>query len=127
MTAYDVVKTTTFFAEAVKVGMGLNDVDAEKYSEALERSSLDAMLNLYKANYPRPPYKDEQTFPPVKCPVLMFHGLDDPFLLPGALNDTWQWVESELTLITLPNAGHWVHIDAADLVTNRMTRWLTQE
>ena len=69
------------------------------------------MLNYYNANYPKPPYKDEQNYPPVKCSVLMFHGLDDPYLLPGALNDTWKWVEKDLTLITVPKAGHWVHHD----------------
>jgi epoxide hydrolase 4 len=56
---------------------------------------------------------------------LMFHGLDDPFLLPGALNDTWRWLEKDLTLVTVPKAGHWVHHDAAELVTKRMVGWLT--
>jgi epoxide hydrolase 4 len=101
--------------------------ERKKYVEALQRSSMEGMQNYYKANYPKPPYKDEQTFPPVKCPVLMFHGLDDPYLLPGALNDTWKWVEKDLTLITVPRAGHWVHHDAAELVTKRMVGWLTQE
>ena len=54
-----------------------------KYVEAFKRSSMEGMLNYYKANYPREPYKDDQTFPPVKCPVLMIHGLQDPYLLPG--------------------------------------------
>jgi pimeloyl-ACP methyl ester carboxylesterase len=62
----------------------------------------------------------------VKCPVLLIHGLMDQYLLPGALNDTWKWVESELTLVTLPNAGHFVHRDAADVVTRKMVRWLTE-
>src|SRR5262249_20709435 len=78
-------------------------------------------------NYPRPPYKDDRTFPAVKCPVLLVHGLDDKYLLPGALNDTWKWVEKDLTLVTVPKAGHWVHRDAADLVNRRMVRWLTQD
>ena len=99
----------------------------KKYIEAFRRSSIEEMVNYYKANYPRPPYTDEIDYPPVKCPVLMFHGLGDPFLLPGALNDTWRYVEKHLTLVTVPKAGHWVHHDAADLVTNRMVRWLTQE
>jgi pimeloyl-ACP methyl ester carboxylesterase len=96
------------------------------YVEALERLSIEAMVNYYKANYPRPPYKEE-SYPPVKCPVLMFHGLDDPWLLPGALNDTWRWLESDLTMVTVPKAGHWVHHDVADLVTKRMLGWLTEE
>jgi pimeloyl-ACP methyl ester carboxylesterase len=101
--------------------------DRKKYVEALGRSSMEGMLNYYKANYPKPPYKDDRTFPLVKCPVLMIHGLGDRYLLPGALNDTWMWVEKDLTLLTVPKAGHWVHRDAADVVTRRMVRWLTQD
>ena len=97
----------------------------KKYVEALKRSSMEGMLNYYKANFPKPPYKDDKTYPPVKCSVLMFHGLEDPYLLPGALNDTWKWVEKDLTLITVPKAGHWVHHDASELVTKRMVQWLT--
>lgn len=98
----------------------------KKYLEAMKRSSMDAMLNYYKANYPKPPYKDSKTtFPPVKCSVLMFHGLKDQYLLPGALNDTWKWVERDLTIITLPKAGHFVHRDESATVTKKMVQWLT--
>jgi pimeloyl-ACP methyl ester carboxylesterase len=96
----------------------------EKYKEALGRSSMEGMLNYYKANYPKPPYKDEREFQPVKCRVLMIHGLDDKALLPGALNDTWKWVEKDLTLVTVPHAGHFVQRDAAPFVTKTMVRWL---
>jgi epoxide hydrolase 4 len=100
--------------------------DQPKYLEALRRTSIEGMINFYKANYPRPPYK-EQTYPPMKCSVLMIHGLDDMWLMPEALNDTWRYLENDLTLVTVPNAGHWVHLDAADLVAKRMVSWLTQE
>src|SRR5437868_9273612 len=91
-----------------------------KYVEAFKRSDFEAMLNYYKRNYPREPYT-EDTSPAVKvkAPVLMIHGLKDWALLPGALNDTWQWLEQDLTLITIPNAGHFVHQDAADEVTRQ--------
>jgi epoxide hydrolase 4 len=98
----------------------------KKYIEAFQRSSMEGMLNYYKANYPREPYADTRDFPPVKCSVLMFHGLKDTALLPGALNDTWKWVEGDLTLITIPAAGHFVQQDASELVTKNMVRWLTQ-
>jgi pimeloyl-ACP methyl ester carboxylesterase len=98
-----------------------------KYLEALRRSSMEGMLNYYKANYPREPYKDDQQFPPVKCPVLLIHGLKDPYLLPGALNDTWKWVEKDLTLVTVPWAGHFVHRDAPAFVTSTMVHWLARE
>jgi epoxide hydrolase 4 len=61
----------------------------------------------------------------VKCPVLMIHGLKDVALLPGALNGTWDWIDNQLTLVTIPNASHFVQQDAADDVTRIMVRWLT--
>ncbi len=106
----------------------VKEPEARKYYlEALRRSSMEGMLNYYKANYPRPPYKDDRVFPPIKCPVLLIHGLEDPYLLPGALNDTWKWVEKDLTLVTIPKAGHFVHRDAAAFVTRTIVRWLTEE
>jgi pimeloyl-ACP methyl ester carboxylesterase len=98
----------------------------KKYLEALGRSSMEGMLNYYKANYPREPYKAGEALPPVKCPVLMIHGLDDKALLPGALNDTWKWVEKDLTLVTVPGAGHFVHRDKPEFVTRKMVGWLTE-
>lgn len=96
-----------------------------RYVAALERSSLEGMLNYYKANYPRPPYAPpQQEMPPVKCPVLLIHGLKDRALLPPALNGTWDWVDNELTLVTIPGADHWVQHDAADRVTQTMLDWL---
>jgi pimeloyl-ACP methyl ester carboxylesterase len=106
--------------------------DHEKYVEALRRTSIEGIINFYRANYPRPPYQ-AQTYPPVKCPVLMIHGLDDLWLMPECLNDTWRYLERDLTLVTVPNAGHWVHVGpvqglgAPELVTERMVGWLTQQ
>jgi len=98
----------------------------KRYLEALGRSSLEGMLNYYRANYPREPYKTDAKLPPVKCPVLLIHGLEDRFLLPGALNDTWKWLEKDLTLITVPGAGHFVHRDRPEFVTRKMLGWLTE-
>lgn len=99
----------------------------QTYLKAFQRSSIEGMLNYYKANYPRvDPDETEPDFPKVRCSVLMFHGLRDQALLPGALNDTWQWVDKDLTLVTIPDAGHFVQHDAAEFVTKRMVRWLTQ-
>ncbi len=98
----------------------------QRYIEAFQRSSFEGMLNYYKANYPREPYEQPGDTPKVKCSVLMIHGLKDTALLPGGLNDTWQWLERDLTLVTLPNAGHFVQHDAAEFVTRQMKNWLTR-
>jgi hypothetical protein len=65
-------------------------------------------------------------------------GIDDTrpgryVLMPECLNDTWHYLEKDLTLVTVPKAGHWVHVGpvqalgAPELVTKCMLRWLTQE
>src|SRR5262245_30085308 len=99
----------------------------KKYIEAFNRSDFEAMLNYYKRNYPREPYK-EDTSPvvKVKVPVLMIHGLNDTALLAGALNSTWEWLEKDLTLVTIHGAGHFVQQEAAALVSRTMKMWLAR-
>ncbi len=102
--------------------------------EAFERSSFEAMLNYYKASFPRS--GQEFSFPAdpslmptaakVRSSVLMIFGLGDQALLPGALNDTWEWLAGDLTLVTIPGAGHFVQQDAADMVSRAMASWLAR-
>jgi epoxide hydrolase 4 len=107
----------------------VKDEDARaRYIDAFNRSDFEAMLNYYRANYPRPG-QDSATLTPmtptkVTVPVLEFHGLADQALLPGALSGTWDWVDKDFTLVTIPGAGHFVQQDASDLVTTTMSDWL---
>lgn len=98
-----------------------------RYLEAFGRSDFNAMLAFYRRNYPREPYQ-EDTSPVIKvrCPVLLIHGLQDKALLYPALNGTWEWVEKDLTLVTVPGADHWVQQDASDLVTRSIVSWLSR-
>ncbi len=96
----------------------------KKYVEAFSRSSLDGMMNYYRRNYPREPYR-EPTGPVVKpqCPVLQIHGLKDTALLPGALAGTWDWVD-DWTLVTIPEASHFAQQDAPEKVNRAVLSWL---
>ena len=103
------------------------------YVEAFERSYFEGMLNYYKQNYPPLPQLGDDgatatapmpALPKVSMPVLMFHGLDDKALLSDGLNNTWDWLEKDLTLVTIPGAGHFVQQDAAELVSKTMKWWL---
>ncbi len=98
-----------------------------KYIEAFKRSDFTAMLNYYKQNYPREPYREDSS--PVKkvqCPVLAIHGLQDQFLLASALNNNWDYMDQDYTLVTVPKAGHFVQADAPDLVTRAIRSWLVR-
>ena len=106
----------------------VTDADAQaKYIEAFQRSDFTAMLNYYKRNYPdiwRETVESRPTAPNVNVSTLVFHGLDDTALHSDGLNNTWDWVDKDLTLVTVPGAGHFVQQDAAELVTSTMRSWL---
>jgi pimeloyl-ACP methyl ester carboxylesterase len=96
-----------------------------RYIEAFERSDFEAMLHYYKRNYPREPYtEDTSPLVQVQCPVLLIHGLKDKALGAAALNESWKVTTQDLTLLTLPNADHWVQQDASAAVTRAMQDWL---
>jgi epoxide hydrolase 4 len=109
----------------------VRDAEAKKrYVEAFSRTDLEATLNYYKANYPREPYDtawkalQDNPLPKVQMPVLQFHGLNDTALNARGLNDTWSWLEKDLTLVTVPGASHFVQQDAPELVSETMRWWL---
>lgn len=105
----------------------VKDAKARKhYVEAFKRSSFNSMLAYYKRNYPSPG-AEAQELPKVKAPVLQFHGLADTALHSDGLNNTWDWLEKDLTLVTIPGAGHFVQQDASELVTETMLWWLSRD
>ncbi len=110
---------------AAALSGGDSDLQA-RYAEAFGRSSFDSMMNYYRANYPRDPYTSGAflELPEVQAPVLQFHGLTDTALLPDALNNTWDFLASDWTLVTIPGASHWPHHDVPDKVSNMMKAWL---
>ena len=94
----------------------------------MNRSDFEAMLNYYKRNYPKPPYQEDKSEPiRLNMPVLFIHGLDDKTLLHGALSRTWEWIDSDLTLVTVPGAGHFVHHDKPDFINQTLKMWLMRE
>jgi len=102
-----------------------------KYIEAFERSDFDAMLAYYKQNYPdlwSGGAAGDGLMPadaaPVTAPTQVFHGLQDQALHSDGLNNTWDHIDADLTLVTVPDAGHFVQQDAAELVTETLMWWL---
>ena len=109
------------------LAMGEQTGDAEvakRYREAFGQSYWDGMMNYYRANYGLVADSDPRTVPDITSPVLQFHGLQDTAVDKDGLRDTWNWITEDYTLVTVPDAGHWVQTEAAPLVSDTMKWWL---
>ena len=100
---------------------GANNPHHDQYKAAFERSYVDGMLNYYRAAWARLEAGEEDV-PQLPMPVLQFHGLKDTAVDKDGLRDTWNWIDTDYTLVTIPQAGHWVQREAADIVTTTI-KW----
>jgi len=104
---------------------------AEKpgYVEAFKRSDFAAMMNYYRANYPKGAGADAPApppTPPIKVPVLVIHGMQDKALNAAGHAGTWDHVTADTTILMIPGAGHFVQHDAQDLVDRTVKDWLNE-
>ena len=97
-----------------------------RYQAAFEQSSFEGMLAFYKENYPSDSTDSRPSSvpPQLDVPLLIFHGLQDTALHSDGLNNTWDWNDSDTTVVSAPKAGHFVQQDAAELVTSTLKWWL---
>lgn len=104
-------------------------VEKPGYVEAFRRSDFAAMMNYYRANYPKGAGAEApapQSFPPIKAPVLVIHGMKDTALNAAGHNGTWEHVQADTTLLMVPTAGHFVQHDAESLVNRTIRDWLNE-
>ena len=101
-----------------------------RYLEAFKRSSFSAMMNYYRANYPRTvgpgakrPFVPDNP-PQIPVPLLIIHGMKDTALLADGHAGTWNKASQDTTIMMIPNAGHFVQNDAAELVNGTIRSWL---
>jgi len=97
------------------------------YIEAFKRSDFAAMMNYYRANYPKGTGSDlaaPPPTPPIKVPVLVIHGMQDKALNAAGHSGTWDHVAADTTILMIPNAGHFVQHDAEKLVDRTVKDWL---
>jgi pimeloyl-ACP methyl ester carboxylesterase len=97
-----------------------------EYLEAFKRSDIGAMLNYYRANYPKTTGPQAMGAPikPIGVPVLVIHGMKDTALNAAGHNGTWDYVTADTTILMIPAAGHWVQHDAQALVNRTVHDWL---
>ena len=92
-------------------------------ANAQQPGALTAMINYYRANLPG---VLETETPKVTVPTLMIWGEQD-IALDIALTRGYAPLVDDFTLVTLPEASHWVQQDAPDAVNVAMTDWLARK
>ena len=106
----------------------------EVYLQTFRRSDIRAMLNYYRANFrsasePGDAAASRNTIDwvPVRSPVLVIFGEADPYLPVNGLNGTWDYVDNDLRLDIIQNAGHFIQQEAPDRVTRSIRSWLADK
>ena len=109
---------------------GADPVVRAEYLEVFKRSDIGAMLNYYRANYPKTTGPEVQAMgapiKPITVPVLVIHGMKDTALNAAGHSGTWDYVTADTTILMIPGAGHWVQHDAEGLVDRTVKDWLAQ-
>lgn len=93
--------------------------------QACEPQALTAMLNYYRAAGRGGGAADQEKagYPPIHVPTLVIWGVQDGALVRENLDGLDEYV-SDLTVLTVDTAGHFVHQDEPTLVTREILHWL---
>ena len=93
--------------------------------QACERGALTAMVNYYRAALRGGGGMRQRKlgYPKIRIPTLVIWGLRDQALIAQNL-DGLHDVVTDLTVLTMADAGHFVHEDKPEQVTRHLVTWL---
>ena len=98
--------------------------DVRLYQEALARpGALTAALNYYRALFRRSWREWSKPIPPITVPTLVIWGERDPYLGLPLLEGLQEWVP-DLRVERVPDASHWIQVDAPEKVNRLMIEFL---
>jgi pimeloyl-ACP methyl ester carboxylesterase len=116
-----------------KHGLGVTPEHRDAYlDEWSQPGAIEGMLNWYRASPMQVPPPDapavstpflDAPFPRLTMPVLVVWGMNDPALLPCQLDGLDALIDN-LTIVRIPDAGHFVPWEAPDAANAAMRDWL---
>ena len=110
------------FRRAAASPDAFSDADLDVYREAMLRpGAATATLNYYRQAI----RQGSKVLPAtaIVVPTLVLWGEDDPVLGVGLNDDLERWVKN-VTIIRIPDCGHWTQQERPDVVTREMLDWL---
>jgi pimeloyl-ACP methyl ester carboxylesterase len=107
----------------------ITDADARPFYEAaFGRSDYAAMMNYYRANYPRitadAPLPAPPSLPKIRAPLLILHGMKDKALHADGHAGVWNHAEKDVTMVFYPDSDHFVQQDVSAEFNQAIADWL---
>lgn len=103
------------------------DADIAEYKKAWrEDRALTSALNYYRANILKRLFSGESADEKIKVPTLFIYGEKDAVILPETVKDIGSVIDAPFSEIRIPDAGHWVQQEAAEIVTDSLREFLAE-
>ena len=103
-----------------------SDEDIAAYKNALAQpGALTAAINYYRAAVRRNPFDSARMLRPIDVPALLIWGERDPYLGIELTEGLERWVPG-VRVERIPEASHWVQVDAAERVNELMIEFLRE-
>ena len=101
------------------------DEDIAQYKKAWsEPKALTSAINYYRANILKRLFGKPPTGAKIKVPTLFIYGEKDTAVLPETVKGIGEIIDAPFSEIRIPDAGHWVQQEAAEIVTDSLREFL---
>ncbi len=99
--------------------------DIAEYKKAWrETDRLNSLLNYYRANLRDRLFSKDRAARKIKVPTLFIYGEKDSAVLPETVKGVGEAVDAPYSEIRIPDSGHWVQQEAAEVVTDSLREFL---
>ncbi|CAN5879600.1 alpha/beta hydrolase [soil metagenome] len=103
-----------------------NENIAEYKKSWSEPRALTSALNYYRANILKRLFSKQSTEEKIKVPTLFIYGEKDTAVLPESVQGIGEVIDAPYQEIRIPDAGHWVQQEAAEIVTDSLREFLAE-
>jgi pimeloyl-ACP methyl ester carboxylesterase len=101
-----------------------DEVIAQYKKSWREDGALSSALNYYRANILQRLFGGKSADEKIKVPTLFIYGEKDQAVLPETVKGVGEAIDAPFSEIRIPDAGHWVQQEAAEIVTDSLREFL---
>jgi len=91
-----------------------------------EPPNISPLINYYRADFLKKFLTGDANREKIKVPTLFIYGEKDTAVLPETVKNVGDAVDAPFSEIRIPDAGHWVQQEAAEIVTDSLREFLAE-